>query len=185
MKKYGAASIPLNAGVSCAAPTLPFGTKITVEGLGDYVVQDRPAQWSVFEKIKSGQYARGAAVSAKTIRPLEKQFANSEKQARQDAQKRALPGFWAGGGIRVFHPGQTGPVGPVGAVPQSRNPSGQGWGTEGSATGHQGALCVLRGYFFSGGLPVRDGGRPFSSSGPSYSVRSIWVRCRPVSGTSL
>lgn len=44
---YGAASIPLNAGVSCAAPTLPFGTKITVEGLGDYVVQDRPAQWVI------------------------------------------------------------------------------------------------------------------------------------------
>ena len=39
--------------------------------------------------------------------------------------------------------------------------------------------------YFSGGRPVRDGGRPFLSSGPSYSVRSMCVRRRPVSGTSL
>ena len=44
---YGAAMTELKPGVSCAAPSLPFGTEITVEGLGDFVVQDRPSQWVV------------------------------------------------------------------------------------------------------------------------------------------
>ena len=36
----------LVAGVSCASP-LPFGTVVEIEGLGDYVVQDRTAAWVV------------------------------------------------------------------------------------------------------------------------------------------
>lgn len=40
----GAAGIELKAGVSCASP-LPFGTVVEVEGLGEYIVQDRTASW--------------------------------------------------------------------------------------------------------------------------------------------
>ena len=43
---YGAAGVELEAGVSCASP-LPFGTVVEIEGLGEYVVQDRTAQWVV------------------------------------------------------------------------------------------------------------------------------------------
>ena len=43
---YGAAGVELEAGVSCASP-LPFGTVVEVEGLGEYIVQDRTAQWVV------------------------------------------------------------------------------------------------------------------------------------------
>ncbi len=43
---YGAAGIELKAGVSAASP-LPFGTVVEVEGLGEYTVQDRTAQWVV------------------------------------------------------------------------------------------------------------------------------------------
>lgn len=43
---YGAAGVELEAGVSCASP-LPFGTVVEVEGLGEYIVQDRLAQWVV------------------------------------------------------------------------------------------------------------------------------------------
>jgi 3D (Asp-Asp-Asp) domain-containing protein len=43
---YGAAGVELKAGVSCASP-LPFGTVVEIEGLGEYIVQDRIAQWVV------------------------------------------------------------------------------------------------------------------------------------------
>lgn len=43
---YGAAGVELVAGVSCASP-LPFGTVVEIEGLGEYVVQDRTAAWVV------------------------------------------------------------------------------------------------------------------------------------------
>lgn len=43
---YGAAGVELTAGVSCASP-LPFGTVVEIEGLGEYIVQDRTAQWVV------------------------------------------------------------------------------------------------------------------------------------------
>ena len=43
---YGAAGVELEAGVSCASP-LPFGTVIEINGLGEYIVQDRIAQWVV------------------------------------------------------------------------------------------------------------------------------------------
>lgn len=43
---YGAAGIELKAGVSCAS-TLPFGTVVEVEGLGEYIVQDRMASWVI------------------------------------------------------------------------------------------------------------------------------------------
>ena len=43
---YGAAGVELQSGVSCASP-LPFGTVVEVEGLGEYVVQDRTAKWVV------------------------------------------------------------------------------------------------------------------------------------------
>ena len=43
---YGAAGVELEAGVSCASP-LPFGTVVEIEGLGEYTVQDRTAQWVV------------------------------------------------------------------------------------------------------------------------------------------
>ena len=36
----GAAGVELKAGVSCAAP-LPFGTVLIIDGIGEYVVQDR------------------------------------------------------------------------------------------------------------------------------------------------
>lgn len=41
---YGAAGIELQAGVSVASP-LPLGTIVKVEGLGEYIVQDRTAKW--------------------------------------------------------------------------------------------------------------------------------------------
>jgi len=43
---YGASGEELVAGVSCAS-TLPFGTVIEIEGLGEYTVQDRTASWVV------------------------------------------------------------------------------------------------------------------------------------------
>lgn len=43
---YGASGAELVAGVSVASP-LPFGTEIYIDGLGEYVVQDRLAQWVV------------------------------------------------------------------------------------------------------------------------------------------
>lgn len=43
---YGAAGVELKAGVSCASP-LPFGTVVEIEGLGEYIVQDRIAQWVI------------------------------------------------------------------------------------------------------------------------------------------
>jgi 3D (Asp-Asp-Asp) domain-containing protein len=45
---YGASGAELKAGVSVAS-FLPFGTEIYIDGLGEYVVQDRPAEW-VFDK---------------------------------------------------------------------------------------------------------------------------------------
>lgn len=42
---YGAAGIELQEGHSVAAPNLPFGTILYIEGLGEYVVEDRPASW--------------------------------------------------------------------------------------------------------------------------------------------
>lgn len=43
---YGASGAELKAGVSVASP-LPFGTEVYIDGLGDYVVQDRLANWVV------------------------------------------------------------------------------------------------------------------------------------------
>ena len=43
---YGASGAELVAGVSVASP-LPFGTEIYIDGLGEYVVQDRLAKWVV------------------------------------------------------------------------------------------------------------------------------------------
>lgn len=40
----GAAGVELKAGVSVASP-LPFGTRVYIEGIGEYVVQDRTASW--------------------------------------------------------------------------------------------------------------------------------------------
>lgn len=45
-KVFGAAGVELQPGVSVASP-LPFGTTLEIEGLGEYVVQDRIAQWVV------------------------------------------------------------------------------------------------------------------------------------------
>ena len=42
---YGAAGIELQEGHSVAAPNLSFGTILYIEGLGEYVVEDRPASW--------------------------------------------------------------------------------------------------------------------------------------------
>lgn len=50
---YGAAGVELKAGVSCASP-LPLGTVVEVEGLGEYIVQDRPAKW-VIDKYGENQ----------------------------------------------------------------------------------------------------------------------------------
>lgn len=50
---YGAAGVELKAGVSCASP-LPLGTVVEVEGLGEYIVQDRSAQW-VIDKYGENQ----------------------------------------------------------------------------------------------------------------------------------
>ena len=41
---YGAAGIELAEGVSVAS-TLPFGTQIIIDGVGQYIVQDRTASW--------------------------------------------------------------------------------------------------------------------------------------------
>lgn len=43
---YGASGEELVAGVSCASP-LPFGTVLRIEGVGTYIVQDRPPAWVV------------------------------------------------------------------------------------------------------------------------------------------
>lgn len=43
---YGAYGIELKPGVSCAS-TLPVGTVVEIEGLGEYTVQDRMAQWVI------------------------------------------------------------------------------------------------------------------------------------------
>lgn len=51
---YGAAGIPLKAGVSCASPW-PIGTVVEIEGMGEYTVQDRPAKW-VIEKYGENQF---------------------------------------------------------------------------------------------------------------------------------
>lgn len=45
---YGASGAELKAGVSVAS-FYPFGTEIYIDGLGEYVIQDRPAEW-VFDK---------------------------------------------------------------------------------------------------------------------------------------
>lgn len=50
---YGAAGVELKAGVSCASP-LPLGAVVEVEGLGEYIVQDRLAQW-VIDKYGENQ----------------------------------------------------------------------------------------------------------------------------------
>lgn len=50
---YGAAGVELKAGVSCAS-SLPLGTVVEVEGLGEYIVQDRLAQW-VIDKYGENQ----------------------------------------------------------------------------------------------------------------------------------
>ena len=50
---YGAAGVELKADVSCASP-LPLGTVVEVAGLGEYIVQDRPAQW-VIDKYGENQ----------------------------------------------------------------------------------------------------------------------------------
>lgn len=43
---YGASGEELVAGVSCASP-LPFGTVLEIDGVGTYIVQDRPPAWVV------------------------------------------------------------------------------------------------------------------------------------------
>jgi len=40
----GATGIELKAGISCAAP-LPMGTKVHIDGIGTFTVQDRTADW--------------------------------------------------------------------------------------------------------------------------------------------
>lgn len=42
----GAAGVELKPGVSCAS-TLPFGTVLEIDGIGERVVQDRTSQWVV------------------------------------------------------------------------------------------------------------------------------------------
>lgn len=51
---YGSAGIELKAGVSCASPW-PIGTVVEIEGLGEYTVHDRPAQW-VIDKYGENQF---------------------------------------------------------------------------------------------------------------------------------
>lgn len=51
---YGSAGIELKAGVSCASPW-PIGTVVEIEGLGEYTVHDRPAQW-VIDKYGKNQF---------------------------------------------------------------------------------------------------------------------------------
>jgi len=41
---YGSGGVELTPGVSIAAP-FPIGTKLYIEGLGEYVVQDKVADW--------------------------------------------------------------------------------------------------------------------------------------------
>ena len=69
---YGAAGVELKAGVSCASP-LPLGTVVEVEGLGEYIVQDRPAQW-VIDKYGENQidiyFDRHEAASAFGLKQL-------------------------------------------------------------------------------------------------------------------
>ena len=69
---YGAAGVELKAGVSCASP-LPLGTVVEVEGLGEYIVQDRPAQW-VIDKYGENQidiyFASHEAASAFGLKQL-------------------------------------------------------------------------------------------------------------------
>jgi len=43
---YGAAGVELKPGVSCAS-TLPFGTVLEIDGIGERVVQDRTSQWVI------------------------------------------------------------------------------------------------------------------------------------------
>lgn len=43
---YGASGEELIAGVSCASP-LPFGTVVTIDGVGTFTVQDRTSNWVV------------------------------------------------------------------------------------------------------------------------------------------
>lgn len=43
---YGAYGVELTPGVSIASP-LPYGTVVEIEGLGEYTVQDKTAQWVV------------------------------------------------------------------------------------------------------------------------------------------
>lgn len=43
---YGAAGVELKPGVSCAS-TLPFGTALEIDGIGERVVQDRTSQWVI------------------------------------------------------------------------------------------------------------------------------------------
>ncbi|MDD3020916.1 MAG: 3D domain-containing protein [Alphaproteobacteria bacterium] len=50
---YGASGEELKQGVSVAS-TLPFGSVIEIEGLGQYIVQDRIAQW-VIDKYGENQ----------------------------------------------------------------------------------------------------------------------------------
>lgn len=50
---YGAAGVELKSGGSCAS-TLQLGSVVEVEGLGEYIVQDRPAQW-VIDKYGENQ----------------------------------------------------------------------------------------------------------------------------------
>ena len=45
---YGAGGVELVAGTHCAS-TLPFGTCLYIEGMGEYVVQDRFATWIIEE----------------------------------------------------------------------------------------------------------------------------------------
>lgn len=47
----GAAGTELHEGVSIASP-LPFGTRVYIDGIGEYVVQDRTASW-VAEKYNN------------------------------------------------------------------------------------------------------------------------------------
>ncbi len=50
---YGAYGKVLQAGISCASP-LPYGTVLEVDGVGEYIVQDKIAQW-VIEKYGENQ----------------------------------------------------------------------------------------------------------------------------------
>jgi 3D (Asp-Asp-Asp) domain-containing protein len=45
---YGASGIELKEGVSCASP-LPYGTVVDIDGVGEFTVQDREADWAIRE----------------------------------------------------------------------------------------------------------------------------------------